>query len=157
MKKTISKSMAWLLSVAMMFGAFSLTCITVSATQNRSYNFNSNYSLTGDGATDMVRVASAQLGKTGSELGYSEQWCADFVSDCAILANQSDAIPAAGYCPTLRQNIYDAGGWNVGIYEAQAGDIVFYGNNGADHVEIVYDAYNGNVCTYGGMNSTRTA
>ena len=137
-----------------MFGAFSLTCITVSATQNRSYNFNSNYSLTGDGATDMVRVASAQLGKTGSELGYSEQWCADFVSDCAILANQSDAVPAAGYCPTLRQNIYDAGGWNVGIYEAQAGDIVFYGNNGADHVEIVYDAYNGNVCTYGGNSGS---
>ena len=154
-KKVFSKSMAWILSVVMVISIFILpVSVQVSATQNRSYNFSDNYSLTGNGATDIVSVASAQLGKTGSELGYSEQWCADFVSDCALLANQSNAIPASGYCPTLRQNIYDAGGQNVDRYEAQAGDIVFYGNNGADHVEIVYDAYNGNICTYGGNSGS---
>ena len=128
--------------------------ITANATQSRTGNFSRNYSITGNGAEDIVNVARAQLGMTGSQLGYSEQWCADFVSDCAILANQSNAIPAAGYCPTLRNNIINAGGYKVDRYSAQIGDIVFYGNNGADHVEIVYAASNGNISTFGGNSGS---
>lgn len=128
--------------------------INVNATQNRKQNFSRNFTITGNGAEDTVNVAQAQLGKTGSQLGYSEQWCADFISDCAILANQSSAIPASGYCPTLRQNIINAGGYYVNKNSAKKGDIVFYGNNGADHVEIVYAASNGNVSTYGGNSGS---
>lgn len=143
-----------MLTVVMVVLMLSVGVVSVGATQNRYYNFSSGYSISGNGANDMVSVAAAQVGLTGSQLGYSEQWCADFVSDCAILVNQSDAISAAGYCPTLRQNIINSGGWYVDRYSAQAGDIVFYGNNGADHVEIVYAASGGNVSTYGGNSGS---
>ncbi|MEE0958084.1 MAG: RICIN domain-containing protein [Ruminococcus sp.] len=151
MKKTISVVLSVLITMSCLI---IIGSAEVGATQNRTGNFSRNYSITGNGAEDIVNVARAQLGKTGSQLGYSEQWCADFVSDCAILANQSAAVPAAGYCPTLRQNIINAGGYYVNINTAQTGDIVFYGNNGADHVEIVYAASNGNVSTYGGNSGS---
>ena len=154
MKKRIRKVISVLLSIIIIATLIPVGIVSVGATQNRYYNFNSGYSISGNGANDMVSIAATQLGLTGSQLGYSEQWCADFVSDCAILANQSDAIPAAGYCPTLRQNIINSGGWYVDRYSAQAGDIVFYGNNGADHVEIVYAASGGNVSTYGGNSGS---
>ena len=154
MRKRFRKTTAVVLVVVLMIVITSMGVVSAGATQNRYYNFNSGYSISGSGANDMVSIAAAQLGLTGSQLGYSEQWCADFVSDCAILANQSDAIPAAGYCPTLRQNIINSGGWYVDRYSAQAGDIVFYGNNGADHVEIVYAASGGNVSTYGGNSGS---
>lgn len=128
--------------------------IDVFAYQNRSGNFNRNYSLTGDGAHDVVSVAAAQLGKTGSNLGYSEQWCADFVSDCALLAGQSAAIPADANCTNLRKKIINAGGFVVSKTSAKPGDIVFYGTNGGDHVEIVYAASNGNISTYGGNSGS---
>ena len=102
MKKTISVVLSVLITMSCLI---IIGSAEVGATQNRTGNFSRNYSITGNGAEDIVNVARAQLGKTGSQLGYSEQWCADFVSDCAILANQSAAVPAAGYCPTLRQNI----------------------------------------------------
>ena len=40
---------------------------------------STNYTLTGDGATDIVRVAKAQVGKTKSDFGWSADWCAYFV------------------------------------------------------------------------------
>ena len=57
--------------------------IYVSATQDRSYNFNKNYSLSGNYANDIVSVARAQKGRTMASLGYTEMWCADFATDCA--------------------------------------------------------------------------
>lgn len=154
MTKHIKKSLSVFLSAVILIGIFAVMPISASATQSRTENFSKSFSLSGSGSDDIVSVAAAQLGKTGSQLGYSEQWCADFVSDCAKLANQSSAIPASGYCPTLRKNITDAGGYYVDKYSAQKGDIVFYGNNGADHVEIVYAASNGNVSTYGGNSGS---
>ena len=154
MKTRVKMILKNVVSAVIIVCIISQSVVTAFATQNRTGNFSKSYSLSGNGATDIVRVAAAQLGRTGSQLGYSEQWCADFVSDCAILANQSAAIPAAGYCPTLRQNIINAGGQYVSKADAKAGDIVFYGNNGADHVEIVYAASNGNVSTYGGNSGS---
>ncbi len=124
------------------------------ATQDRKGYFSKNYSLSGNGADDIVAVARAQVGKTGSQLGYSEQWCADFVSDCADLAGQGAAVPRDGYCPNLRTKIVNAGGYYVTKATAKKGDIVFYGNNGADHVEIVYAASGGNVSTIGGNSGS---
>ena len=73
----------------------------------------------------VINVAMAQVGKTGAQLGYSEQWCADFVSDCADLAGQGSAIPRNGYCPSLQNAIINAGGYNVSVNTARKGDIAF--------------------------------
>lgn len=154
MTKHLKKSVSVFLSTVIFICVFAVMPINASATQSRTENFSQNFYLNGSGSDDIVSVAAAQLGKTGSQLGYSEQWCADFVSDCAKLANQSSAIPASGYCPTLRNNIINAGGYYVNKNSAQKGDIVFYGNNGADHVEIVYTASNGNISTYGGNSGS---
>lgn len=110
-------------------------------------HFSRAYTLTGNGADDIVSVARAQVGKNGGQLGYSystsnansgEEWCADFVSDCAILAGQSSAIPANAGCSAMQTAIKKAGGNYVSASEARAGDIVFYGSGGGSHVEIVY-------------------
>ena len=107
---------------------FSLATImpgmSASATQDRSANFSKSYALTGNGANDIVAVAMAQKDKTKAQLGYTEAWCADFVSDCARLAGISNKIPANGYCGTLYTNIKNAGGKEV--TSPQKGDIIFY-------------------------------
>ena len=126
----------------------------VYATQNKTYNYSKGYSIHGNGADDIVNVAIAQVGKTGAQLGYSEQWCADFVSDCADLAGQGSAIPRNGYCPSLQNAIINAGGYNVSVNTARKGDIAFYGTNGADHVEIVYANNGGRISTIGGNSGS---
>ena len=126
----------------------------VYATQNKTYNYSKGYSIQGNGADDIVNVAMAQVGKTGAQLGYSEQWCADFVSDCADLAGQGSAIPRNGYCPSLQNAIINAGGYNVSVNTARKGDIAFYGTNGADHVEIVYANNGGRISTIGGNSGS---
>lgn len=98
--------------------------IQVFASQSKSQNYSRNYSITGNGADDIVAVAQTQMGKTKSQLGYTEAWCADFVSDCAQLAGQGSKIPFDGYCQTLYNKILNAGGQRV--YSPQKGDLVFY-------------------------------
>lgn len=128
--------------------------ISVYATQNRVSNYSRSFSLCGNGADDIVSVAMAQIGKTGSQLGYSEEWCADFVSDCAELANQATVIPRNGYCPNLQNAILNAGGYQVSVSSAQKGDIAFYGTNGASHVEIIYANSNGRISSIGGNSGS---
>ena len=143
----MKKVLSIVLVLTVICASLVLSSTPVSATQSRAGNFDSGYSLTGNGGDDIVRIAEAQIGKTGAQLGYTEHWCADFVSDCALLANQADAIPANGLVETLWKNIKDAGGDEVDAYSAQPGDIAFYGTA---HTEIVYAASNGNVSTIGG-------
>ena len=81
---------------------------------NGTANFYRNYSLSGNGASDIVAVAFAQFGRNGGNLGYSaEEWCADFVSDCAILAGQSSAIPQNARCTDMYKAIIKNGGKDV--------------------------------------------
>ena len=125
-----------------------------TATQSRDYNFSKNYNLTGNGATDIVAVANAQIGRSKSALGYTEAWCADFVSDCAKLAGQSAAVPFNGGVAYLYNAVIAAGGYTVS--NAQAGDLVFYyctTDNAWCHVAVMTDSVNsthGNV----GVNVT---
>ena len=98
--------------------------IFVSATDSRSANFLKNYSLTGDGATDMANIALAQKNRSQSQFGYTEAWCADFVSDCAKLAGQSDAVPFNAAVSSLRNAVLNAGGTIV--TSPRAGDLIFY-------------------------------
>ncbi len=146
-----------LIAVAMLFGFCSVGELDVSATQSQKGNFNTNYTLTGDGATDILNVAKAQIGRTGSSFGYTESWCADFVSDCAELAGQSSAVPRHGHVDYLTSNLLNAGGTKYTTQaSAKAGDIVFYdfnANNSPDHVEIVSYVSGGKIYSVGGNTS----
>lgn len=128
--------------------------VDVKATQTKTGNFNKSYTLTGNGATDMVAIARAQIGRTQSQFGYTEAWCANFVSDCAKLANQGSAIPANGYCYSLMTAVKNAGGYTVAKSEARAGDLVFFSSstypNGGAHVELVYEYSGGKLKSIGG-------
>ena len=129
------------------------------ATQSRSYNFNSaEYS--SDPGQYMVNIAEAQLGRTGSSLGYSEEWCADFVSDCAVKADQTSAIPAHGVVSGLGNNILNAGGYVVSASNAKPGDIVIIdwdGTGKQNHVELVYSVSGSAVYSIGGNTGVSNA
>ena len=100
------------------------TDISSVGTQSVSHNFTQSFTLTGNGATDVVAVANAQIGRSKASLGYTEAWCADFVSDCAKLAGQSAAVPFNGGVSYLYNAVLNAGGYQVS--SPQAGDLVFY-------------------------------
>lgn len=145
MKKVISI----IITVVMLIGIFPIANLDLkaSATQDRSYNFYNDYEYNADPGQYMVNIALAQLGRSQSSMGYTEYWCADFVSDCARLAGQTDAIPANSYVPTLWSNIINAGGHEV--YDRRAGDIIFYDcprcdtdgdGHSLEHVGIVVDS-----------------
>lgn len=121
-------------------------------TQTHAESFLPEYALSGEGGADMVSIAMAQLGMTGSELGYTEEWCADFVCDCALLAGQSAAVPLYGGVTVLRTLILGAGG-SVTTNDPRPGDICFIDWNfdsALDHVEIVCAVNDGIVSTIGG-------
>ena len=149
MKKTFKKSLSWLLSVVMIFGIVSAVPVTADATQTSS-SFNQSYSLTGNSANDIVTVANAQMGKSGSSLGYSEQWCADFVCDCARYAGISDSVipynySARGACTYLYNQMIDKCG-ATSVSSTQPGDFIFWSNdsnnNNFGHVGIVVNSTN---------------
>ena len=152
--KRIEKIIGIVLCITLVTTLVNIPNQYVYATQNKTYNYSKGYSIQGNGADDIVNVAMAQVGKTGAQLGYSEQWCADFVSDCADLANQGSAIPRNGYCPSLQNAIINAGGYSVSVSSARKGDIAFYGPNGASHVEIVYANNGGRICSIGGNSGS---
>ena len=125
-------------------------------TQSRVDGFSKNYTLTGDGATDMVAIALAQEGRTGANFGYTEEWCADFVSDCAILAGQGAAVPQYGGVSGLYSRILSAGG-AITTSSPQPGDICFIDwNKGSSmgHVEIVYAVSGTTVYAIGGNSGS---
>ena len=107
--------------------------LALSHTQDRSYNFRTDYSLTGNPADDIVNVAKAQIGLTTAEAGYSEDWCADFVTDCARLTGMSESIIPYNYslragCRFLYYYIMDYCGGTVieDENDVMSGDLVFY-------------------------------
>ena len=147
-------------------GEISIEAKVTPSLQDRTANFSRNYTLTTDPGTNMVRIAQAQIGKTYADLGYSEAWCANFVSDCARLASQTAAVPAHSFVPTFSQLIRSAGGTVVVgqsiISTPKAGDIIFYGKidypNMYDHewhVGLVSGYSNGEIYTIeGNANGT---
>ena len=135
------------LAMSVMMILFTIPAIKVSAA-----NFNTSYTLTGNPADDIVAIAKAQEGRTGSDMGYSIEWCAAFVSDCASLAGQSEAIPWKSRCVDLAAAILNAGGF-YSTDSPQPGDICFIDWNGGSqysHVEIVYKVSGTTVYTIGG-------
>lgn len=131
------------LIMGVLFFYLALYSMPVEATQTKKSNFSQSYTLTGNGAKDIVAVAKAQEGKTQAQLGYTESWCADFVSDCADLAGQGTAVKRHGVVSSLLKNVKDAGGEVV--TSPKAGDLVFYYCNSCKaykHVSIAVDSSN---------------
>ena len=115
------------------------------ATQSRSASFDKGYKLSGNPAADMLAVAKAQEGRSQKSLGYTEGWCADFVSDCAKLAGQGKAVPFNGMVEWVYRSALSAGGEKVS--DPKPGDLVFFN---FDHVGIMVDGEN---CISGNMGS----
>lgn len=120
-------------------------------------SFNTNYSLSGNSADKMVSIATAQVGRSRSTMGYSDSWCARFVSDVASKAGESAAIPYNAGCRQLYNAIISAGGKEVST--PQKGDIVFFVctvckvypyNNAYSHVGIMVDS--SGTCISGNYN-----
>lgn len=148
-------------------GIFSPVSITASATQDRSSNFNKSYTLTGNNATDIVTVAKKQLGKTGSALGYSEEWCADFATDCARLTGMSSSVvpytySGRGSCKLLYNRMINNCGAKV-VSTPKAGDFVFFdwsgkkNINNLHHVAIVTSVSGNKVTVIGGNQGSASS
>ena len=126
--------------------ALAATPATANATQARYGNFSTGYVVSGNPAKDMIAVAKAQEGRSQSSLGYTEGWCADFVSDCAKSLGQTKAVPFNGMVSSLYYAVVNAGGKVVST--PQPGDLVFFN---FDHVGIMMDKVN---CISGNMGSS---
>ncbi len=163
MKKTVG----YLLILVLVLGIFVSHIPVASATEfrddlraardlSKAENYSTDYTLTGDGPTDMIAVAFAQLGKSGETLGYTDNWCTNFIGDCAILAGQSSAIPMTMDFRTLENYILTAGGYEVSVEDAKPGDLCLYKNYAyfANHIEMIYEVDGTNISTIGG-NSPR--
>ena len=96
-------------------------------------SYFNKYTLTGNGALDLVAVAKEQAGKFGYELGYkksevdSKNWCAVFVMNCAKYAGLTDLIP---FCDSVKidksaVSCKTASGLLKVINKQYKGDIVF--------------------------------
>ena len=141
-----------LLSVVMVVGMIPILSLPVSAA-----TFNKEYSLSGSSADKMVIIAEAQIGRSMSTMGYSDSWCARFVSDVAELASENSAIPYNAGCRQLYNAIKTSGGTDIS--SPTKGDIVFWVcskckvspyNNAYCHVGIML---NGTECISGNYNN----
>lgn len=130
MKKKITLKGKMVTGFAMMLATVMMFTVNVSAAQNRSSNYSKNYKLNGTQAQNVVAVAKAQIGKTKSQLKYTEAWCADFVLDCARLANVPNTVIPYNYasgnsCRSLYNYMISNCKAKV-TSSPQAGDLVFY-------------------------------
>ncbi len=141
---------------SMSFAAKTDEPLRASQELSAARNYSTNYTLTGDGPTDMVAIAFAQMGKRGIDFGYKMNWCTNFIGDCAILAGQSAAIPLTLYFEPLEEYILEAGGYEVSLEEAKPGDLCILKNFSyfANHIELVYAADGTTISTIGGNSPT---
>lgn len=156
-RKTVLRLVSMLTAVVLCIVGvpWSMQIVTYAeSNQNRTKNFNKSYETGSTKAETMLNIAKAQIGKSGSSLGYTEDWCADFVSDCASLAGYGSAVPHNCDCDSLYNAIINAGGITVNKNEARPGDIVFYDKPGtvygANHVEIVASGTGESLLSIGG-------
>ena len=162
------KTVALFLTTIMLLTLTPLSCFKASALF-ASNSFNSATS-SSDPGQYVANIALAQSNRTGSSLGYSDQWCAFFVSDCASIAGQSAAVPANGNVLSLYNAIISAGGTLIysgrdgtgSLSNSRIGDICIIdtttgGHTSRDHVEIVYSVSGSSVSTIGGNSYSGSA
>ncbi len=152
-KMKTNKLAAMFLAMIMTFAFGTYVPINATALQSRTDYFDRSYTLGSDPGQNMVNIAFAQKGKTGSQLNYSEAWCADFVSDCAKLAGQSGVIP---HRAVVRDLAGAVNGYVIDLSKESpcVGDLCIFDwtseSGPYDHVEIVYQVSGGTVYTIGG-------
>ncbi len=155
MKGFVRKSLSVIFSLTIIMG---ISALYVYANQSCYQNF-SGYSLSGDPVSDMVNVASAQVGKRAYNFGYTEGWCDNFISDCAIIAGQASVVPQAGDVNDFYNKLINAGGSIVS--SPQAGDIIIYkySNGSCFHTGLMVDGSNnieGNVWLSGTTSNSNS-
>lgn len=63
----------------------------------------------------------------GYKVKYTDEWCATFVSACAIKCNATDIIPTECSCEKMTELFKAKGAWvENDAYTPKAGDIIFY-------------------------------
>lgn len=135
--------------------------------QTRADNFTRG-TWTGADNQKVLQVIRAQMGRTGSSLGYTEEWCGNFVTDVARVAGVSRSIvpwdySGRAYVPYLYTYMTrDMGIRTVSPQQALPGDIIMFSwdppKNGApgaydlDHVAMVvwYDKDTDEITYIGG-------
>ncbi len=112
----------------------------------------------------MVQIVRQQIGLNGADLGYTEEWCANFVTDIAHAAGvPSSIVPwefsGRAYVPYLYTYMTQScGAVPVAVRDALPGDIIFFDWDGyvLDHVAIVvwYDSETDEITYIGGNQGT---
>ncbi len=147
--KTLKLVACMSLIVALAISALSLS---VRATHENTHGN------TGDQASDIVGVASTQVGYYEGGDGYTKygdwyglpysDWCAMFVSWCANQAGVStDVFPSFALCSAGADWFISQGRFHyAGSYAPQAGDLIFYSSYGnIYHVGLVTGSDGSNV------------
>ena len=109
---------------------------------------------TGNGAADMIAVARAQLGQHSGDIGFKEgnNWCAAFLSNCAIAVGQQTAIPYSSNAAVIQNKAVDNAGaeiifFEVGVsYPHGNGDVNGHANKKV--VGSINNAQPGDLITY---------
>lgn len=99
----------------------------------------------------------------GYKMTYANDWCAAFVTACAIKCNATDIIPKECSCSKMIELFKGLGSWvENDAYVPSSGDIVFYdwqdngvgdNTNGPDHVGIVEKVSGTTITVIDGNNS----
>lgn len=99
----------------------------------------------------------------GYKMTYANEWCAAFVTACAIKCGATDIIPKECSCSRMIELFKSLGGWvENDAYVPFPGDIVFYdwqdngvgdNANGPDHVGIVEKVVGTTITVIDGNNS----
>ena len=152
MKMKFQKWIAALISfmmIGIIFSMLPMTSLTASAICCRKDGFDkSKYTLTGNMAEDVATIAKSQKGRTGSQLGYTEAWCDEYVADCIENAGADSSIVGHGGTVADFESVMRKKG-AVQVSSPQTGDLVFFTYS---HVEIVTKVENGTVYCAGGNN-----
>jgi len=122
---------------------------TVAAICCRKSSFDkSAYSgkLTGDVAKDAAIIATSQDRRTGSQFGYNEGWCDEFVADCLELAGAGSAVKHGGDVADFKSKMKKCGATKVSKANAKVGDLAF----ASGHVEIIWKISGSTIYTVGG-------
>lgn len=138
----MKKVIATLLSVLMIFANFSTLAVYANHSCPNGFD-TTNFKMTGDPVTDMVNIATLQIGRTQAQIGYYEPWCDNFISDCAIWAGQESVIPQGSTVGNFLDNLLNAGATPVST--PQAGDIIIYKcteTNDYCHTALMTDSTN---------------
>ena len=119
---------------------------SVYADQSNRDKFYNSYTLTGNGADDIVSVALAQSGRDYIDsLGYDDKQgvSAEFVYDCAVLAGQEQAFHyfSSGLDERSLANSFEMSG-TAEVPTPQKGDIVIALGNSRSDVDYAGIMYN---------------